>query len=509
MPLSATAVSALLGATSTAPRTSSTAAVRQLAASASAVDIVAPALAARATAYWTMDGSLPTVLDQSGHGNHLTRYMQPAVSDVPFILGANQFSGQNLTGRLAKWGGWRRLLTTAEKAALRAGEGWPFSTTPSLRDAAVFYLLDEPSNASTYADATGRGNTLTRTGGAIVQVAGPLGTDKAARFGSAGISFLTLYPATPDVAYGNAVHSISGWVNLDALGASQQIFWGQLRPTTPTLVGNCLYYFSATDRLQSDFGNNVDLYRNAVVVTTSSPPPGTGTWHHMLFDYDPATNVEGLEIDGVRDELHDVVQPAPRPSPSRLHFAVPLQFSAQRSGWDNIGVQCFASRPSNADLVLSSGASKTVWGWVRFDNPSALQTVLGFLQDGVNAVNWVVQQSAGLMYFVVGDNAGHLDYVTAPVADTNWHSFVCWYDAQAGRIYVDLDNGAHTANAAVTHAPAANALPFVMGACTSQATATGYGQQFLGDLGVCGISTGPPSPAEIAQLYAYGSGRYY
>ena len=48
-----------------------------------------------------------------------------------------------------------------------------------------------------------------------------------------------------------------------------------------------------------------------------------------------------------------------------------------------------------------------------------------------------------------------------------------------------------------------------MGACTSQATATGYGQQFLGDLGVCGISTGTPSPAEIAQLYAYGSGRYY
>lgn len=508
----------MTSATATGKRASVSVASRQaaavmsakdLAASTSSATVAAPALAARATAYWTMDVSLPGVLDQSGHGNHLTRYMQPAVSDLPFILGANQFSGQNLTGRLAKWGGWRRLLTSAEKAALRAGEGWPFATTASLRDAAVFYLLNESSNAATYRDATGRGNTLTRTGGAITQVAGPLGTDKGARFGSAGISFLSLYPATPDVAYGNSVHTISGWVNLDALGTSQQIFWGQLVPTTPTKVGNCLYYFSATDRLQSDFANNVDLYRNAVVVSLTSPPPGTGTWRHMLFDYDPAANVEGLEIDGVRDELAEVVRPAPRTSPSRLHFAVPPQFNSLQSGWDNIGVQCFASHASNADLAIGP-STKTVWGWVRFDNAQSLQTVMGFLRDGVNYTDWVVQQSGGQLYFVLGDGAGGLDFCSVALSDTNWHCFVAWYDRTGdGKLHLNLDNGARVASASVTHTPAASSLQFLMGACTSPAAATGYNQQLLGDLGVCGISTGAPSSAEIANLYAFGSGRYY
>ena len=131
VPLSATAVSALLGATSTAPRTSSTAvgqAARRI--GVRCRHRRAGARRARATAYWTMDGSLPTVLDQSGHGNHLTRYMQPAVSDVPFILGANQFSGQNLTGD-SRSGRVAAPAHDRREGRLRAGEGWPFSTTPS------------------------------------------------------------------------------------------------------------------------------------------------------------------------------------------------------------------------------------------------------------------------------------------------------------------------------------------------------------------------------------------
>lgn len=490
-----------------APALAGSASSKQLVAFASSADLVVPALAARATAVWPMDGSLPNILDQSGRGNHLTRYMQPATSNVTFLLGANSVGSQSMTGRLSKWGNWKRLLTAAEKAALRGGEAWPFSTTTTLRDASVFYLLNEASNSSTYADATGRGNTLVKSANPTVQVAGPLGTDKGVQLGSSGASYLILDPATADVANGNHAHTISGWVNLDALGASQQIFWGQLEFAT-TKVGNCLYYFSSTNRLQSDFANNADLYRNAVVVADTFGAPGTGVWHHMLFQYDPVTNVETLEIDGVADSLAEVVRPAPRTSPSRSHFAVPPWFTGTgHSGWDSVGVQCFASHAASADLSFGPH-SKTAWGWVKFDNTSSTQTVMGCFQETGTLIDWVIQQAGGLMYFVLGNNAGAYDFITVPLADASWHSFACWYDTSAGRIYIDLDNGAHTANTAVTHTPSAGTMPFIMGACSSS-TATGANQQLLGDIGIAGISDGVPSQAEIAQLYAYGSGRYY
>lgn len=462
-----------------------------------------------ATAFWPMDVVLPTITDRSGRGNDLSPYMKPAVSDVAFVIGANTTGGQALTGSVAKWGNWKRVLTAGEKAALRAGEGWPFNTTPSLRDATVFYLLDEASNAATYADATGRGNTLTRTG-ATTKVAGPLGSDFAVNM--AGASRLVLNPPTADVQNGNVAQTISGWCYLDAIGAGQQIFYGQLEFAT-IKFSNCLYYFGGVDRLQSDFGNNVDLYRNPVIVSNAAGAPGTGVWHHMLFTYDPATNVETLEIDGVANTLSPVQQPARLTTPNRAHFAIPPSFSGipgATSGWDAVGSACHATHAHTTDLAIQ-GASRSAWGWVKFSDFTTTQTIMGRTQTVGGSANcdWWVQQAAGLLYFVMGDGVGNIQYFTVPLADTNWHAFICWYNAGTGFMHINLDNGAQVNSVLRTVGVSSAALPFNMGANDQNLAAGGYSQQLLADIGVAGVSTGVPSAADIAALYAYGAGKFY
>lgn len=462
------------------------------------------------------------IRDYTGRGNDLTRYMQPAVSDVAFRLGSTSRANQMLTGRLAKWGGWRRLLTAGERAALLAGEGWPFNTTPSLRDACVFYPLDEPTDSVTYRDATGRGNDLTRGVNTITKVSGPLGSDFAARFGSAGESTLVLNPPTPDVAYGNSVHSISGWCYLDALGTTQQAFWGQADADTGAgKFGNVLYYFAdwgggpaRQDRLQSDFANNVDIYRNPVIVGDSLGSPGIATWHHMLFQWDPSTNTETLYIDGVANTLAEVIRPAARTGPNRTHFATPPKFlppAFPHSGWDLVGDQCFASHAANADLSLTAGVSKSVWGWVRFDDFNTTQVVMGDL-GAINAqqsLSFAIEQAAGQFYFVIGNQVATVNACSVALADTNWHAFVAWYNAGDATIHLDLDNGAATASVAAGLAPGGPLGQFMMGASRQTANPSGFNFQFQGDIGVAGISAGVPSGADITRLWAYGSGLYY
>ena len=371
-------------------------------------------------------------------------------------------------------------------------------------------MLDEASNASTYADATGRGNTLVRGANAIVQTTGPLGgTDKAARFGSAGASSLTLDPPTADVSPGNQAHFISGWALLDSLGTTQQAFWGQAN-TAAIKFGNVLYYYAGTDRLQSDFANNVDIFRNAVVVGDSLGSPGTGVWHHMLFEYDPVSNVETLYIDGMANVLAEVQRPAPRTGPNRAHFSVPPSFNPH-SGWDSVGSQCFASRAANADLAFVAGTSKSLKGWIRFDDHATAQSIMGDLSIVGASVNMsvVLQQSANHLYFLTGNQAGLYDQCSVVLADGAWHAFVCWYDAGSGTININLDNGAATASVSVTHPPAGPLGDFQLGGSRQSTTASGFGLQMLGDVGAAGVALGVPTANDIASLWAYGSGRFY
>jgi hypothetical protein len=110
----------------------------------------------RAVAFWRLGDALSANRrDSTGRGNDLICDLVPAPSAVSFTMAGNAAGWQILAGRLAKWGKWNRLLTSTEKSALAGGEAWPFSTTTSLRDAKVYYLLDEVSGATTFVDATG------------------------------------------------------------------------------------------------------------------------------------------------------------------------------------------------------------------------------------------------------------------------------------------------------------------------------------------------------------------
>ena len=162
------------------------------------------------TAYWKFDEPTPntfsvpgTYADASGRGHMLTvnpTNIAPAASTGPFRIGANSSGGQTVNGSLAQWGKWNRILTTGEKAALAAGQTWPFSSTPSLQSGCVaYYLLNEASNSTNYADATGRGNTLTRNG-TTTQVTGPGGSGNATSINGA---YLERNPPTADLKSGN------------------------------------------------------------------------------------------------------------------------------------------------------------------------------------------------------------------------------------------------------------------------------------------------------------------
>src|SRR6478735_4905939 len=367
-------------------------------------------------AYWPLDDQLPTssgvntMVDSTGRGNDLTRRMIPAVSTLAFALAGNSAGAQLTTGRLAKWGKWNRVLTTAEKTALLAAEGWPFSTTTSLQDAVAYYLLNEAGGSSSYADATARGNTLTKAGAsATVRVAGPLGSDFATQFD--GTNYLTR-AATTDLQGGNATYTIAGWVKLDSLGAagSVQAFWGQF--DNANRIGNVVYYHRDNTAFQGDLGNDVDLYRNAGVVSTNAGAPTTGVWYLLLYEYNGATNTLTEEVNGTANSLSTIQQPDRvtgkiGSSPIGAKFRVNPDYRAtNQSGWDLVGAEVCCTKAVNGDLSIGNTA-KTVWGWVKFDDFTTTQSVMGCFNLTGTSGDWMIQQSAGVMAFVLGDSAGH------------------------------------------------------------------------------------------------------
>ncbi|MFZ2540710.1 MAG: hypothetical protein WAW75_02930 [Gallionella sp.] len=121
-------------------------------------------------AFWPMGDPFTSskIADRSIYGNSLDTHLKINQCTLPFRMGANSaidwYSDQQVFGSLKGWGKWDRLLTSGEKSALAGGEYWPFSTTTTLQNAKVYYLLDEAGGSGTYTDATGRGNDLTSDG---------------------------------------------------------------------------------------------------------------------------------------------------------------------------------------------------------------------------------------------------------------------------------------------------------------------------------------------------------
>jgi hypothetical protein len=479
----------------------------------------------RAVAFWRLGDALSTNRrDSTGRGNDLMCDLVPAPSAVNFTMAGNAAGWQILAGRLAKWGKWNRLLTSTEKSALFHGEAWPFNKTTSLRDAKVYYLLNEASGAITFADATGRGNDLTRQGSAAtLQVSGPLGTGYATQF--PGSSYLSR-AYTSDLQSGNFACTIAGWVYLDNVAANvnrqQQIFWGQFDGGLRT--GAILYFHSwmsggSKQRFCADYGDDVDLRRNAVVVADNFVTLSSATWYWSMLEYDPVANTLSLSVNNhPPNTLSPIQQPTMVTGKigDASRFYRNMQFDPG-SGWDHNKCGFVFKSPPGSDLQFGNNA-KTVWGWLKLsqitiNSPTTTTTVMGIFDTSNNHLDWVIQWSIGLLHFVIGDSAGNFDSTAVPLNDTNWHLFVCWYDKDGdGKIHINLDHGAQVASKSVTVTPATNTLSFVMGACNASGTTPGtpgtwrYDQNLDGILDAVGISTGVPSQSDLERLWNSGIG---
>lgn len=473
------------------------------------------------TAYWKLDDNLPapsppgvgnTMLDATGRGNNILRYLLPAASTLNFAIGGNEAGAQLTNGIVGPSGIWHRILTAGEKSALNGGEIWPFNTTTTLRDAKAYYLLNEAGGSTSYADATGRGNTLTKQGtNATVRVAGPPGITFATQFD--GTNYLSR-AVTADLQGGNQAFTIATWINLATLGTTDQVqaWWGQFN--NGIRVGSVVYYHFDNAAFQLDLGNDVDLYRNAGVVNKAFGTPSINTWYFILSQYDPTANLSSQTINNVStNSLGPIQQPAQAAgkigtNPLGAKFQVNPDFRAlNASGWDLVGAAVNCNKATNGDMSIGN-AAKTVWGWVKFDDFTTTSTVMGCVNLSGTVLDWCIQQSAGALLFLTGDSAGHFDSVTVPLADNNWHMFVCWFDKYGdGKIHLNLDNGAHVATPTIpTHTPATGSVAFVMGAATNTSTGSGFDQQLAGTLDGVGIANGTPTPNDIAALWNNGAG---
>lgn len=478
-------------------------------------------------AYWKFDEpapnnfSIPTsYADASGRGHTLTvNPNQKALPySQPFRIGANASGAQTVTGSLAQWGKWNRLLTAGEKAAIAAGQTWPFSSTPSLQVGCVaYYLLNEASNAATYADATGRGNTLTRTG-ATTQVTGPGGTGHATSM--AGATFLERNPPTVDLQSGNYNFTVVGWYNLAAKSncpTCQQIFWGQVNiVTNPATTGAAVYYEGEGDSINSDLGNGVDLFANAaIVIPATQSSPTIGTWYQVLSEFNVTTSVMTDTINNTITATYPRnIQPPAVPAKinNGAHFVPNAVFvNGVSSGWDNstTGPITRATAPSSPDLSFGNNA-KTVWFWFKSDNTTTTQSVAGFYDFATNDIDWLVQIASGSAIFLIGNSAGTFDFCEVPFTDTSsFHLLVGWYDKAATTLHLNIDHGSLACSASVGLTPVASSLPLWIGANVNGSQSpgvSGASQPFLGAIDEMGIANGAATSTDLDTLWNSGAG---
>lgn len=461
------------------------------------------------------------IRDSSGRGNHLTPYLRINECTIQFRMGRNSATGANagqqVYGALKGWGKWDRLLTAAEKSALNGKEYWPFSTTTSLQDAKAYYLLDEAADSATYSDSTAGANHLTKTG-TTTRVAGPAGTDFAVELTEG--DYLTKASPGVELRSSQKAITIAGWVLLNSKPAGafkQQVFWGQLDNTSgqPTRSGFNVYYDPTADRFcyDQDAGDAALLEQGTFVVENNFGSPATATWYFVLCEYDPVNNQATIAVNnGTRTILSNTIQPVPAAAKIGLGSTFYLNpagsFSTRTSGWDvaDPNGNCHLSHAVNSDLGIGNN-SKTVWGWFKVNGTTPYQTLAGFFGSGSGGVtDWIVQISAGLLYWVLGDGANQV-YTTVSVPDTNWHLFVAWFDKATNRIYLDFDHGAAKSNAAgPASPPGLSGLDFVVAADSSHVGDNTFYHQYDGMLNIWGIADGNPTHGDLDRLWNNGNG---
>ena len=477
------------------------------------------ALIDQATAFWRFGDPLSSnkLVDALGRGNDLTPFLRPAPVTLDFRMGSSNNPMQQLFGALAKWGKWNRALTPAEKNALFVGEAWPFVTTASLKDAVAYYLLDEVTGALSYNDATGRGNVL-RSAGTPSRTTGPGGAN--ATLFEAGDSLWR--PYTSDLQTGNYPWTIAGWVKLSSpivtAAVRQQIFWGQWQTSGQT-SGTNVYFDSTAANLHSfcvDGGFPDYISQGPAVTNTSVLNPSADTWYFILTEYEPMANLLSLTVDNQpasTASLGPIQQPVPVPGRvgygSHFRLNPPFAFGTQ-SGWDGpawTDGSCYAAMRRTADVSFGND-SFTVWGWIKCDETTATQAVIGIFDPNIDAVEWAVQISAGKLFWVIGNGGNGYEFNNATSIDTNWHLFICWYDKANSKICVSLDSAA-PAEKVIAITPGAmygNARLLVGAASRNDTAGEPIGQQFRGTLNAVGIASGVPSATDRAALWNGGAG---
>jgi len=461
-------------------------------------------------AFWRLGEAINdlVVTDTSGYGNHAERFLKIGPCSSQFRLARNAtsdgapFGNQQFFGSLALVGVWWRLLTTAERMALAGGEGWPFSTTTSLQDCKAFFLLDEATGATTYVDATGRGNDLSvhsgLAGGPVRDVSGPYGrnaTNFPVPVGRENDDNYDIYlyfngPVPEDLQNRPGDYSVALFGKVDRIptgpgGIQQQVAFGQLDNVGKD-SGYNIYCEATTNRwmLDYDAGDERLLDAGSVCINKANPIT-TGIWQHIITQYDETNNRTGVSVDnGAFEYLENIIQPLPvtgkigNGSKFQLNHSLvwnsdPLVMS---SGWDGGSTpyapvvgnsNVFIANP-NADISFGNN-DKYAFGWIQAPDVTTEQTIEGIYGGSAATLDWRVWLYNSRLYFSMGTP---ITSVSVPYTDTvGFHLFEVWFDTAANEMRLWLDNGAQSAFTTGPATPQTLSVDFRIGSDRSGWTA--------------------------------------
>jgi len=257
---------------------------------------IADNLGAPSTGTWyfivcTFDGTNLSIQVNNGTADTATlagTTVDPDNAD-PFYLG--RFSGTTpnyLDGYVDEVGFWKRLLDSEEKARLyNSGSGitYPFN---SILDRLVSYWAMEQTSGnrtdSNLAVTLVDNNTVTYGAGII---------RNGAQFASANSEYLSTVSAdTALFSFGDADYTLAFWVNLDSLGASQNVL---SKYSSDTVRDYFIQYVTG-----SDFFRFIvyDGATNTIGLVASAAGVSTGTWYFVVAYHDATNNLVGISVNG-------------------------------------------------------------------------------------------------------------------------------------------------------------------------------------------------------------------
>lgn len=159
----------------------------------------------------------------------------------------------------------------------------------ALRSVAVAYWKMDEASGQNLTDATGRGNTLTETGGAVDSAAGLVGNAK--NFVNNGRYFKRA--DTADLRF-NSSWALSCYINLNNATARRFIVCKEDPDLGPV---ECEFYLGNANGRISGYADEVDFPGGISI--TSSNTLSIDTWYALVLQYNNATKTMTLYINNV------------------------------------------------------------------------------------------------------------------------------------------------------------------------------------------------------------------